>query len=586
MAYQALYRVWRSQRFDDVVGQKAITQTLKNAIVQKKTSHAYLFTGPRGTGKTSAAKIFAKAINCKHSQDGEPCNVCETCVAITEGRLNDVIEIDAASNNGVEEIRDIRDKAKYAPTQAEYKVYIIDEVHMLSTGAFNALLKTLEEPPQNVIFILATTEPHKIPLTIISRTQRFDFKRISTQDIVDHMAHIMQEMALDYEEQALYVIGRAAEGGMRDALSILDQTISFSDEKVTLEDAMQVTGSLTYEMMDHYIQCCVAGDVERALEGLESILGEGKEARRFLEDLLLYCRDLLMYQQAPKLLAEKAGTLTEAFKELATQTPAEKIYQLIQILSDTQNEIRFTNNANIYLEVATVKLAKTVQPNKHNTPETANQDGSAEGNPELADLQNQIGQLEKELAELKKHGVAAKEADAPRQQARPQAPKSSFRVPTERVYQVLNEATRTHLMNVKNVWEDLLQTLSVTQRAMLKASEPVAASPKGIVVAFDYEIVCARATDDEEMQLAFNNNLSRLMDYTPEMVCITRESWPKLRQSFINQNQGSLNHSEPENEMARLADEPPVTNEHSQENPVVDEAIAMFGEELVEVLDD
>lgn len=586
MAYQALYRVWRSQRFDDVVGQKAITQTLKNAIVQKKTSHAYLFTGPRGTGKTSAAKIFAKAINCKHSQDGEPCNVCETCVAITEGRLNDVIEIDAASNNGVEEIRDIRDKAKYAPTQAEYKVYIIDEVHMLSTGAFNALLKTLEEPPQNVIFILATTEPHKIPLTIISRTQRFDFKRISTQDIVDHMAHIMQEMALDYEEQALYVIGRAAEGGMRDALSILDQTISFSDEKVTLEDAMQVTGSLTYEMMDHYIQCCVAGDVERALEGLESILGEGKEARRFLEDLLLYCRDLLMYQQAPKLLAEKAGTLTEAFKELATQTPAEKIYQLIQILSDTQNEIRFTNNANIYLEVATVKLAKTVQPNKHNTPETANQDGSAEGNPELADLQNQIGQLKKELAELKKHGVAAKEADAPRQQARPQAAKSSFRVPTERVYQVLNEATRTHLMNVKNVWEDLLQTLSVTQRAMLKASEPVAASPKGIVVAFDYEIVCARATDDEEMQLAFNNNLSRLMDYTPEMVCITRESWPKLRQSFINQNQGSLNHSEPENEMARLADEPPVTNEHSQENPVVDEAIAMFGEELVEVLDD
>lgn len=586
MAYQALYRVWRSQRFDDVVGQKAITQTLKNAIVQKKTSHAYLFTGPRGTGKTSAAKIFAKAINCKHSQDGEPCNVCETCVAITEGRLNDVIEIDAASNNGVEEIRDIRDKAKYAPTQAEYKVYIIDEVHMLSTGAFNALLKTLEEPPQNVIFILATTEPHKIPLTIISRTQRFDFKRISTQDIVDHMAHIMQEMALDYEEQALYVIGRAAEGGMRDALSILDQTISFGDEKVTLEDAMQVTGSLTYEMMDHYIQCCVAGDVERALEGLESILGEGKEARRFLEDLLLYCRDLLMYQQAPKLLAEKAGTLTEAFKELATQTPAEKIYQLIQILSDTQNEIRFTNNANIYLEVATVKLAKTVQPNKHNTPETANQDGSAEGNPELADLQNQIGQLKKELVELKKHGVAAKEADAPRQQARPQAPKSSFRVPTERVYQVLNEATRTHLMNVKNVWEDLLQTLSVTQRAMLKASEPVAASPKGIVVAFDYEIVCARATDDEEMQLAFNNNLSRLMDYTPEMVCITRESWPKLRQSFINQNQGSLNHSEPENEMARLADEPPVTNEHSQENPVVDEAIAMFGEELVEVLDD
>ena len=255
MAYQALYRVWRSQRFDDVVGQKAITQTLKNAIVQKKTSHAYLFTGPRGTGKTSAAKIFAKAINCKHSQDGEPCNVCETCVAITEGRLNDVIEIDAASNNGVEEIRDIRDKAKYAPTQAEYKVYIIDEVHMLSTGAFNALLKTLEEPPQNVIFILATTEPHKIPLTIISRTQRFDFKRISTQDIVDHMAHIMQEMALDYEEQALYVIGRAAEGGMRDALSILDQTISFSGV-LGLPCRLRQTALLKCQQAEKSIFCC------------------------------------------------------------------------------------------------------------------------------------------------------------------------------------------------------------------------------------------------------------------------------------------------------------------------------------------
>lgn len=403
MAYQALYRVWRSQRFDDVVGQKAITQTLKNAIIQKKTSHAYLFTGPRGTGKTSAAKIFAKAINCKHSVDGEPCNQCETCVAITEGRLNDVIEIDAASNNGVEEIRDIRDKAKYAPTQAEYKVYIIDEVHMLSTGAFNALLKTLEEPPQNVIFILATTEPHKIPLTIISRTQRFDFKRISTQDIAEHMAYILQQINLPYEEQALYVIARAAEGGMRDALSILDQTISFADGKVTLADAMQVTGSLTYEMMDHFISSCTAGDVEQALETLESIFASGKEARRFLEDLLLYCRDLLMFQQAPKLLAEKVGTLTDAFKTLATTTEAEKIYQMIQILSETQNEIRFTNNANIYLEVATVKLAKTIQPigGLPIAKETSERVAVSDSEDYLT-LKKQVEHLQQELTQLKK----------------------------------------------------------------------------------------------------------------------------------------------------------------------------------------
>ncbi|GGC75531.1 DNA polymerase III subunit gamma/tau [Enterococcus wangshanyuanii] len=584
MAYQALYRVWRSQRFDDVVGQKAITQTLKNAIVQKKTSHAYLFTGPRGTGKTSAAKIFAKAINCKHSVDGEPCNECETCIAITEGRLNDVIEIDAASNNGVEEIRDIRDKAKYAPTQAEYKVYIIDEVHMLSTGAFNALLKTLEEPPQNVIFILATTEPHKIPLTIISRTQRFDFKRIGTQDIVDHMAYILKQINVAFEEQALYVIGRAAEGGMRDALSILDQTISFSDEKVTLTDAMQVTGSLTYEMMDQYISSCTAGDVEKALETLESILGSGKEARRFLEDLLLYCRDLLMFQQAPKLLAEKVGNLTDQFKELAGQTNAEKIYQMIQILSETQNDIRFTNNANIYLEVATVKLAKSVKPammTNETAPQAATEDISA--------LQQQIEQLQKELIDLKKNGVAAKEAE-PVKTTRATSSKSTLRIPTEMVYKVLNEATKDHLMNVKNVWDDLLQMMSVTQRAMLKASEPVAAGPKGLVVAFEYEIVCGRAMEDEELQLALHNNLSRLANYAPEMVCITKESWPKLRQSFISQNK-DLGNEQATNEQDAASESTHLLTDEEElpqevNNQVVDEAIAIFGSELVEVIND
>ncbi|MGM0219784.1 DNA polymerase III subunit gamma/tau [Enterococcus sp. AZ126] len=583
MAYQALYRVWRSQRFDDVVGQKAITQTLKNAIIQKKTSHAYLFTGPRGTGKTSAAKIFAKAINCKHSVDGEPCNECETCIAITEGRLNDVIEIDAASNNGVEEIRDIRDKAKYAPTQAEYKVYIIDEVHMLSTGAFNALLKTLEEPPQNVIFILATTEPHKIPLTIISRTQRFDFKRISTQDIVDHLGYILKQIDVGFEEQALYVIARAAEGGMRDALSILDQTISFSDEKVTLTDAMQVTGSLTYEMMDQYISNCVTGDVEQALEVLESILSSGKEARRFLEDLLLYCRDLLMFQQAPNLLAEKVGNLTENFKKLAGQTAAEKIYQMIQILSDTQNDIRFTNNANIYLEVATVKLAKSVK-----RPVEISTESQPTSTAEISTLQQQIEQLQKELIELKKNGVTAKEAE-PAKVTRAASSKNTLRIPTELVYKVLNEATKDHLLNVKNVWDDLLQMMSVTQRAMLKASEPVAAGPNGLVIAFEYEIVCGRAMEDEEMQLAVHNNLSRLVNnYAPDMVCITKESWPKLRQSFISQNKETSDDQINEKQSDNNEENHLLTEEPKAEvnNQVVDEAIAMFGEALVEVIND
>lgn len=249
MSYQALYRVFRPQLFEDVVGQEHITKTLQNALLQKKFSHAYLFSGPRGTGKTSAAKLFAKAVNCEHAPVSEPCNECSACKGITNGSISDVIEIDAASNNGVDEIRDIRDKVKFAPSAVTYKVYIIDEVHMLSIGAFNALLKTLEEPPEHCIFILATTEPHKIPLTIISRCQRFDFKRITSQAIVGRMGKIVEAEQFKVQDGALDIIASAADGGMRDALSLLDQAVSFSGDELTVDDALLITGAVS----QHYI---------------------------------------------------------------------------------------------------------------------------------------------------------------------------------------------------------------------------------------------------------------------------------------------------------------------------------------------
>lgn len=579
MAYQALYRVWRSQRFDDLVGQEAITKTLKNAIQQQKTSHAYLFTGPRGTGKTSAAKIFAKAINCPNSVDGEPCNECEMCRSITEGRQEDVIEIDAASNNGVEEIRFIRDRANYAPTTAKYKVYIIDEVHMLSTGAFNALLKTLEEPKEHVIFVLATTEPHKIPATIISRTQRFDFKRINVQAIIGRMKYILEESNQPYEEQALSVIARAAEGGMRDALSILDQAISFSNKTITLEDALAVTGSLTTEMMDSFIGACLQQDVSGALEVLENILAEGKEARRLTEDLLLYCRDLLMYQQAPKLLENRAAYLTDNFKQLAQATASERLYLMIKILSETQNEIRFTNHANVYLEVATVKLATpqtaTISPVKPQSVE--NSAAQPADSAELLALKKQVQQLQNEMKQLKVQPVSEKEE----RKVAPKKNTSAYRVPTERVYQVLGEATKEHLLNVKNVWEDLLMALPVTQRAMLKASEPVAAGPDLLLVAFDYEIVCQRADSNDELRLNMQNSLSMMIkDYVPEFVFITRETWPRLRQAFLSQN-----HERPVALEETDSNDGQVDLLPAETNEVVEQAKSLFGD-LVTIKED
>lgn len=529
MTYQALYRVWRPRKFVDLVGQLHITRTLQNALEQRKFSHAYLFSGPRGTGKTSAAKIFAQTVNCEQAPTREPCNECSACKGILDGSISDVIEIDAASNTSVDDIREIRDKVKYASSSVPYKVYIIDEVHMISTSAFNALLKTLEEPPAHVIFILATTEPHQIPLTIISRCQRFDFKPISHQTIVDRMQSIIDSENIVASPEALETIALTAEGGMRDALSILDQAISYSDGHVQLEDVLAITGSVSQQILLDMIEYMFNQDAKRALQSLDELIQQGKDPGRFVFDLIYFLRDMLLYKSAPSLedILDRAR-IDEPFKKVVDQLTIDWIQQAITTFNECQQEIKWTNSPKVFIEIAMLMLTNRLDEE---------QDASHIVDPTVTELTSRINELEKEITQLKQTPPQAQPEPTERRRRAPRPSKNSYAIPYERIRQVLEKAEKSALQQVQSKWASFLEMLKSTDapaHATIQDSKPAAASPDAVVVAFRYEIHCSLFLDNQE---TVESILSRTMGEQFTIIPIPAEAWKQVREDYINKQE-------------------------------------------------
>ena len=558
MSYQALYRVYRPRTFEDVVGQSHITQTLQNAISSEKFSHAYLFSGPRGTGKTSAAKIFAQTINCEKMPTKEPCNECAACKGILDGSIQDVIEIDAASNTSVDDIRDIREKVKYASSVVPYKVYIIDEVHMISVNAFNALLKTLEEPPAHVVFILATTEPHKIPLTIISRCQRFDFKAIHNKVIIDRMQDIMNEEEIDISREALEAIALAAEGGMRDALSILDQAISYSDGKIDIADVLTVTGGVSQHILTDIAKAMFEKDTQKTLQLFDEMIQNGKDPGRFVFDFIYFLRDMLFYKATPDLEGNlERAVVTDEFRQLTEIVDVDWIQDAIVQLTQCEQQVKWTNSPKVFVEVTLLTITNRYEEASTSQPVQLE---------EVTKLTQRISQLEKKLAEMSTSNAPAQAPASERRRPAPRSGKKTYDIPYEKIRSVLDNAEKAAVQKVRQEWANFLEQLksmNAQAHATIQDSKPAAASQDALVVAFKYEIHCSLFLDHKEMA---ESVLANIISNHLRIIPIPQNDWTELREQYIHNQEKSQ--PEEENEKAALH---------------VEKAQQLFGEEIVEV---
>ena len=501
MSYTALYRKFRPQEFEDVKGQEHIVTTLKNQIKADRIGHAYLFCGTRGTGKTTVAKIFAKAVNCEHPVGGSPCGVCPSCKAIQEGTSMNVIEIDAASNNGVDNIREIREEVAYSPTQGKYKVYIIDEVHMLSIGAFNALLKTLEEPPSYVIFILATTEAHKIPITILSRCQRYDFRRITIDTIAERLTELVETEQVNAEEKAIRYIAKAGDGSMRDAISLLDRCIAFYlGQKLTYDNVLDVLGAVDTEVFGAMLRKILACDVSGIIAGLEELITKGREPGQFVTDFTWYLRNLLLLKSSEDMedVLDISSENLILLKEEAALVRTEDLMRYIRVFSELSNQIRYAVQKRILIEIALIKLCKPQMEEN------------------LDSLLSRVGELEKKMEQgipVAADGVAVGRTGMSHGTGGPEEGAYGAGSVTERV--PLPKAIPEDVQQAVKNWSSIIRDMPGGTRTFLKNAHLSLGGDNALLLVFDDEVAESYVNSEfhkQELQAAVSAKIGKEID--------------------------------------------------------------------------
>ena len=534
MAYKTLYRVYRPQRFEDVAGQEHIITTLKHAVEENKIAHAYLFCGPRGTGKTTIAKLLAKAINCTGQM--KPCDECENCKDIALGTHPDVIEIDAASNNGVDEVRNLIEKVKYAPTKGRYKVYIIDEVHMMSTGAFNALLKTLEEPPAHVVFILATTEPHKILPTIISRCQRFDFTKLTLKDIVNRMKTVISQEHYQCDDEALEMIAKLADGGMRDALSILEQCLAYNDKHLTIQDVNHIYGIVSLENKIDFIKVLLTKDIKKSLTILDEMKMNGTDIKRLTLDLVDILKDIVIYRNTQDVSI--LFVLSQYYLDLIVPyISCEEAFSFIDILMDASEKYAKVINPSIYFELAILKMCNQVKEERVIQIEKVQV-------PEIVTTKVQQEIIEEDIIN---EPINDENIEEPIQEDVPkfefektenveESVNNEIKIDINDIMNILVQARREILENVQERWPIIrryLANLNMAKSAsMLCDGTPVAACPGGLIISFEYQPV-VNAANYYKNYKQLSSFLNEVLGQEYRFIAIQKDEWLKIRNYYI-----------------------------------------------------